>query len=110
MKEAHQAGRGVDPQRHHDPGAVGLHRLGADARSFGDLFGTPTLGHEPQHLALTLGQQRLVQIRAALHRGRAHLASSRNRPKAPRYPSIPAVRLGRLAVDQACRGQGLGSA
>lgn len=28
----------------------------------------------------------------------------------PRYPSIPAVRLGRLAVDQAFRGQGLGSA
>ncbi|WP_407635657.1 GNAT family N-acetyltransferase [Lamprocystis purpurea] len=27
-----------------------------------------------------------------------------------RYPSIPAVRLGRLAVDQAFRGQGLGSA
>jgi GNAT superfamily N-acetyltransferase len=28
----------------------------------------------------------------------------------PRYPSIPAVRLGRLAVDQAFRGHGLGSA
>lgn len=28
----------------------------------------------------------------------------------PRYPSIPAVRLGRLAVDLAFRGQGLGSA
>ena len=28
----------------------------------------------------------------------------------PRYPSIPAVRMGRLAVDQTFRGQGLGSA
>jgi GNAT superfamily N-acetyltransferase len=26
----------------------------------------------------------------------------------PRYPSIPAIRMGRLAVDQAFRGQGLG--
>lgn len=30
--------------------------------------------------------------------------------KLPRYPSVPAVRLGRLAVDQAFKGQGLGSA
>lgn len=30
--------------------------------------------------------------------------------KLPRYPSIPAVRMGRLAVDQAFRGQGLGGA
>jgi ribosomal protein S18 acetylase RimI-like enzyme len=30
--------------------------------------------------------------------------------KLPRYPSVPAVRMGRLAVDQAFRGQGLGSA
>ena len=30
--------------------------------------------------------------------------------KLPRYPTIPAVRLGRLAVDQAFRGQGLGGA
>jgi ribosomal protein S18 acetylase RimI-like enzyme len=28
----------------------------------------------------------------------------------PRYPSIPAVRMGRLAVDQAARGRGLGGA
>jgi GNAT superfamily N-acetyltransferase len=28
----------------------------------------------------------------------------------PRYPSIPAVRLGRLAVDRDFRGQGLGGA
>ena len=28
----------------------------------------------------------------------------------PRYPSVPAVRMGRLAVDQAFRGQGLGGA
>ncbi|HLH21395.1 MAG TPA: GNAT family N-acetyltransferase [Chloroflexota bacterium] len=28
----------------------------------------------------------------------------------PRYPSVPVARLGRLAVDQACRGRGLGSA
>jgi GNAT superfamily N-acetyltransferase len=26
----------------------------------------------------------------------------------PRYPSVPAVRLGRLAVDQTCQGRGLG--
>ena len=30
--------------------------------------------------------------------------------KLPRYPTIPAVRLGRLAVDNAFRGQGLGGA
>ncbi|MDL2274687.1 GNAT family N-acetyltransferase [Desulfosarcina sp. OttesenSCG-928-G10] len=30
--------------------------------------------------------------------------------KLPRYPSIPAVRLGRLAVDQTFNGQGLGGA
>ncbi len=28
----------------------------------------------------------------------------------PRYPSVPAVRIGRLAVDQRFQGQGLGSA
>ena len=28
----------------------------------------------------------------------------------PRYPTVPAVRMGRLAVDQAFKGQGLGSA
>lgn len=30
--------------------------------------------------------------------------------KLPRYPSVPAVRLGRLAVDQDFQGQGLGGA
>lgn len=30
--------------------------------------------------------------------------------KLPRYPSVPAVRMGRLAVDQAFKGEGLGSA
>lgn len=30
--------------------------------------------------------------------------------KLPRYPSVPAVRLGRLAVDVAFKGQGLGAA
>lgn len=30
--------------------------------------------------------------------------------KLPRYPSVPAVRLGRLAVDQKFQGQGLGGA
>lgn len=30
--------------------------------------------------------------------------------KLPRYPSIPAVRIGRLAVDQRFRGRGLGGA
>src|SRR5574343_334402 len=30
--------------------------------------------------------------------------------KLPRYPTVPAVRLGRLAVDQAFSGQGLGGA
>ncbi len=30
--------------------------------------------------------------------------------KLPRYPSVPAVRMGRLAVDRAFRGQGLGGA
>lgn len=30
--------------------------------------------------------------------------------KLPRYPSIPAVRMGRLAVDETFKGQGLGGA
>lgn len=30
--------------------------------------------------------------------------------KLPRYPTVPTVRMGRLAVDQAFRGMGLGSA
>lgn len=30
--------------------------------------------------------------------------------KLPRYPSVPAVRMGRLAVDQAFKGRGLGAA
>ncbi|MDR0250165.1 MAG: GNAT family N-acetyltransferase [Burkholderiales bacterium] len=30
--------------------------------------------------------------------------------KLPRYPSVPAIRMGRLAVDQTFRKQGLGSA
>lgn len=30
--------------------------------------------------------------------------------KLPRYPSVPAVRMGRLAVDRTFRGQGLGAA
>ena len=30
--------------------------------------------------------------------------------KQPRYPTVPAVRMGRLAVDQGFKGQGLGSA
>ncbi|HRC73509.1 MAG TPA: GNAT family N-acetyltransferase [Candidatus Competibacter sp.] len=30
--------------------------------------------------------------------------------KLPRYPTVPAVRLGRLAVDHAFKGQGLGAA
>lgn len=30
--------------------------------------------------------------------------------KLPRYPSIPTLRMGRLAVDQAIKGQGLGAA
>ena len=30
--------------------------------------------------------------------------------KLPRYPSVPAVRMGRLAVDQQFQGQGLGGA
>jgi ribosomal protein S18 acetylase RimI-like enzyme len=30
--------------------------------------------------------------------------------KLPRYPTVPAVRMGRLAVDQDFHGQGLGSA
>lgn len=32
------------------------------------------------------------------------------RKKLPRYPTVPAVRLGRLAVDHTCQGQGLGGA
>jgi ribosomal protein S18 acetylase RimI-like enzyme len=29
--------------------------------------------------------------------------------KLPRYPTVPAIRMGRLAVDQAYKGQGLGA-
>lgn len=41
-----------------------------------------------------------------------HLADLPERigKKLPRYPTIPAVRMGRLAVDQAFKGQGLGGA
>jgi len=30
--------------------------------------------------------------------------------KLPRYPTVPAIRMGRLAVDQSFKGQGLGAA
>ena len=30
--------------------------------------------------------------------------------KLPRYPTVPAIRMGRLAVDEAARGKGLGGA
>ena len=30
--------------------------------------------------------------------------------KLPRYPTVPAVRMGRLAVDQSFKGQGMGGA
>ena len=33
-----------------------------------------------------------------------------NSKKLPRYPTVPAVRMGRLAVDQVFKGQGLGGA
>lgn len=39
----------------------------------------------------------------------AELPSSTGK-KLPRYPTVPAVRMGRLAVDQVFKGQGLGSA
>ena len=39
----------------------------------------------------------------------ADLPASRSK-KLPRYPTVPAVRMGRLAVDQAFKGQGLGGA
>ena len=39
----------------------------------------------------------------------ADLPASAGR-KLPRYPTVPAVRMGRLAVDQAFKGQGLGGA
>lgn len=35
---------------------------------------------------------------------------SRISKKLPRYPTVPAIRMGRLAVDQAFKGQGLGGA
>lgn len=35
---------------------------------------------------------------------------SRIRKKLPRYPTVPAIRMGRLAVDRAFKGQGLGGA
>lgn len=35
---------------------------------------------------------------------------ARTAKKLPRYPTVPAVRMGRLAVDQAFKGQGLGGA
>lgn len=39
----------------------------------------------------------------------AHLPASTGK-QLPRYPTVPAVRMGRLAVDQAFEGQGLGGA
>ncbi|WP_308389248.1 GNAT family N-acetyltransferase [Acidithiobacillus sp. AMEEHan] len=39
----------------------------------------------------------------------AHLPASMGK-KLPRYPTVPAVRMGRLAVDRSFQGQGLGGA
>lgn len=39
----------------------------------------------------------------------AHLPASTGK-KLPRYPTVPAVRMGRLAVDKTFKGQGLGGA
>lgn len=38
------------------------------------------------------------------------LASASTGKKLPRYPTVPTVRMGRLAVDQSFKGQGLGGA
>ena len=38
-----------------------------------------------------------------------HLPASTGK-KLPRYPTVPTVRMGRLAVDQSFKGQGLGGA
>ncbi|MCB4363375.1 GNAT family N-acetyltransferase [Hydrogenophaga taeniospiralis] len=38
------------------------------------------------------------------------LASASTGKRLPRHPTVPAIRMGRLAVDQGFKGQGLGSA
>lgn len=40
----------------------------------------------------------------------ANLPATSTGKKLSRYPTIPAVRMGRLAVDQAFKGKGLGGA
>src|SRR6184192_4216144 len=51
--EAHELGSVLQSQLPHDAGAVGVHRLRADAQELGDLGRAVPLGGERQHLALS---------------------------------------------------------
>src|SRR5207249_8897428 len=51
--EAHELGSVLQSQLPHDAGAVGVHRLRADAQELGDLGRAMPLGGERQHLALS---------------------------------------------------------
>lgn len=61
---------------------------------------------------VALGQQRQIVGYYSLASASIFLEDlpARLSRKLPRYPSVPAVRMGRLAVDQAFKGQGLGGA
>jgi len=64
------------------------------------------------HVVLVVLLRQLGQVDAVAVFDRVLLTElpSSTGKKLPRYPTVPMVRMGRLAVDQAFRGQGLGSA
>jgi GNAT superfamily N-acetyltransferase len=61
---------------------------------------------------VALGQQRRIVGYYTLASASIYLEDlpARLSRRLPRYPTVPAVRMGRLAVDQAFTGQGLGGA
>src|SRR5215831_14148274 len=54
---AHQADRVVDPELGHQARAMGLGRLGADAKGRGDLFGGEPFGDQAEHIPLAWSER-----------------------------------------------------
>src|SRR5512137_1624062 len=55
----------VDAELRHQPAAVGLDGLGADAEDDGDFLRPLALGEKPQHVLFTAAELILVDLRAA---------------------------------------------